>query len=1143
MLAPILKEAAILRDWQSIYPLDADLRLQAYTRASTLVEELRTQKGNPSLSGFTGQLLNAYRLTSPQGLALMELAESYLRIPDMPTRLELLRDKIATQDWLNEPCRDWLAKDKSLKLKCVAYALVLAKYLLADKGREKSVKPSLLATALCKAFEVGLRLMANQFVAAQNIGKAYARADKFANRRFSFDMLGEAARCESDARRYFENYKNAIKYIGERTKSKNAATPPHQNKHGVSVKLSAIYSRYEVLQKENVLQVLLPRLCELLELCKFYNIGLTIDAEEALRLELSLTLVESVLKSGVCQQWQGLSIVVQAYNKQAPQVVNKLIELAESYDSLLAIRLVKGAYWDSEIKTAQVKGLADFPTYTRKNHSDIAYICLADKLLQAAPLIYPQFATHNVYTAIAVTLLAEKYENPLFEFQHIYGMGEALHKQLAEIYGYPCRVYVPVGRYDDLLPYLMRRMLENGANSSFVYQFGDPHADVRDIVKDPYQILRLSNLTSAADILSGSALFAPERINSRGCDLDNYRELSGVLAARDNFKKHAWVWDQGQKSHLNVHNPSNLKDKVGECGKTDKQALAAMAADLQAGQRAWQAITAQARASVLLAIADLYEAHTPELLALLGREAGKTLEDGIDEIREAVDFCRYYASRSIVANKLSKPHAVVLCISPWNFPLAIFSGQVAAALVSGSSVIAKPAEQTSLIARRAIELMHQAGVPQTVLQGAFVKGSETSRHIIRAGLVDMVVFTGSCATAKAIETSIAASPKPDMPLLAETGGINAMIIDSTALIERAVDDVLVSAYRSAGQRCSALRMLYVQEDIYTRFLDMLCEAAKLLNIGDSWDSHCDVGPVIDAAAQARVNDYISAKQSDVLWQATLPQNNGYFVPPTIIKVNGIQDIGEEVFAPVLHVASFAASHLTQIINDINARGYGLTFGLHSRLKGRCAAIADAINVGNVYINRNQIGAVVGCQPFGGHGLSGTGPKAGGLLYLSAFGQAKDDEAILGTHALLSPDGEENLYRISGDKRILCCGTNKMAILRAAGDAAKIGNEVIIAHKDISAKDFADDSTANIEFLHRAAKKTDLARVDAVIWGGDCNKDLTVLRRKAIATKDEVISFALTDSHQNSHHHVLYREKHICTDTTAIGGNPSLLSKS
>ena len=900
----------------------------------------------------------------------------------------------------------------------------------------------------------------------ENITSALSRASaaEKTGYTYSYDMLGEAALTNADAERYYLAYSKAISAIADACTGRDIKKNP-----GISIKLSALFPRYELAQQQRVLDELVPRVLSLVALAKSAGMGLTIDAEEADRLSLSLQVIERIMREPVLAGWEGLGVVVQAYGRRAGDVIDILYALSKQLDRKITLRLVKGAYWDSEIKKAQVKGMTSFPVFTAKTATDVSYIALARRLLGMTDRIYPQFATHNAHTVAAVLHMAP--DTDCFEFQRLHGMGEQLFDIVKNHEDICCRIYAPVGAHKDLLAYLVRRLLENGANSSFVNQIVDEDIPPEDVVKDPF-----ADLPSGVNpiIRPGTDLFDPERCNSKGWDLTHRPTLEAIDLARAPYRASQWhvaplIAANPQIAHsepIRVVNPANHEDLLGSVTFASEAEVAAAIA----AAHPWSVDTAE-RAKVLNNIADLYEAHFGELFALLAREAGKTLPDAVAEVREAVDFLRYYASH---ANE-GAPVGLFTCISPWNFPLAIFTGQIAAALAAGNGVLAKPAEQTCMIAWRAVQLMHQAGVPHEVIQLLPGSGS-VGAQLTRDARIGGVAFTGSTATAQVIRRSMAQHLNPGSPLIAETGGLNAMLVDSTALPEQAIKAVIESAFQSSGQRCSALRCLYVQEEIAEDFKDMLFGAMDELILGDPWELKTDSGPVIDQEALHGIQAHIAKAQAEgrLLKHFASPEN-GTFVGPTVIQVDGITDLAKEVFGPVLHLATFRAHQLEDVIEHINATGYGLTFGLQTRIDDRVQTICAHVSAGNIYVNRNQIGAIVGSQPFGGHGLSGTGPKAGGPYYLERFRQHKcpsptevlSPSATIATATLQQhineavvrlskrsidlpgPTGESNHYSASPRDPILCLGpgaegaAEQAALVHEAGGAAVICDDACV----------------------------------------------------------------------------------------------------
>ncbi|MEM8636703.1 MAG: bifunctional proline dehydrogenase/L-glutamate gamma-semialdehyde dehydrogenase PutA, partial [Pseudomonadota bacterium] len=917
---------------------------------------------------------------------------------------------------------------------------------------------------------------------------------------------------------------------------------------GISIKLSALHPRYEVGQRERVLSELVPKVVELCLLAKAGNIGLNIDAEEAARLELSLDVIKAAFADSRLDGWDGFGVVVQAYGKRAGPVIDWLNALATNYDRRIMVRLVKGAYWDSEIKWAQAEGLRGFPVFTTKAATDISYICCVQKLLSLRARIYPQFATHNAHTMAAVLKLAGG-ETDGYEFQRLHGMGEALHDSVLSNAGTACRIYAPVGVHEDLLAYLVRRLLENGANSSFVNQIVDEDVPPSLIAADPFENIENCRTGCGPGVALPTDLFGARRRNSRGWDVGYERDLQNIMESRNSYVdvSYSLPANSTKREIYSPHDPDTLIGSAREYSRSE-------VTDLIGKTKLWADTGTAQRAKMLRRAADLYEEQFGEIFALLAREAGKTLPDSISELREAVDFLRYYANEAERRGNKS-PVGIFACISPWNFPLAIFTGQIAAALAAGNGVLAKPAEATPLIAGLAVKLMHLAGVPEDVLRLIPGEGAVVGAELTSDSRIGGVCFTGSTATAQAIHRSMAEHLYPGAPLIAETGGLNAMIVDSTALPEQAVSDIVVSAFQSAGQRCSALRVLYLQEDVSEKFLNMLFGAMDQLKIADPWKFETDVGPVIDAAAQAKIDAHIAEARADgrVLKEMARPQD-GCFVGPTVIRVDGIEDLTEEVFGPVLHVATFDPADLGRVTAAINNSGYGLTFGLHTRIDDRVEDITRSIRAGNIYVNRNQIGAIVGSQPFGGEGLSGTGPKAGGPLYLDRFYAAQSDgmggsasgpavsretlqaalDALpdpsnkrLSSEDLPGPTGESNRLSIFPRGRVLCLGPGFEQAKRQAEAVEARGCRALIVAENAKSG-FAGHVSPDV--------LTSLEGIDLVAWWGD--EETARAYRKALAARRGAILPLITGSNLGEY---CLREQHICIDTTAAGGNASLLA--
>lgn len=973
--------------------------------AASLVEALRAKRRGGGVEG----LIQEFSLSSQEGVALMCLAEALLRIPDRATRDALIRDKIGKGDW-----KAHLGGGKSLFVNAATWGLLITGKLTSTSSEATLSKAltRLLATGgeplVRKGVDMAMRLMGEQFVTGETIGEALANSRKFEAKgfRYSYDMLGEAAATMEDADAYVRLYEQAIQAIGQASNGRGIYEGP-----GISIKLSALHPRYSRAQQELVMTELLPRLKGLLVLARQYDIGVNIDAEETDRLELSLDILEALCFAPELAGWNGIGFVVQAYQKRCPHVIAWLIDLARRSRHRLMVRLVKGAYWDSEVKRAQIDGMEGYPVYTRKVHSDVSYLACARKLLSAPDAIYPQFATHNAQTAASIYHFAgNNYYRGQFEFQCLHGMGEPLYEEItAGKYQRPCRVYAPVGSHETLLAYLVRRLLENGANTSFVNRIGDPAVPVESLTVDPVEETRavaeregMPLGTPHPRIPLPRALFGDERLLAQGLDLANEQRLASLTAGLLHSVAQVWqaapligdgraetVWPAERLQP--VCNPADHRDVVGQVVEADAADIDAALAAAAATEPIWQATAPAERAQCLCRAADLLESRMQQLMGLIVREAGKSLPNAVSEVREAVDFLRYYAAqvREGFANDTHRPLGTVLCISPWNFPLAIFTGQVAAALAAGNAVLAKPAEQTPLIAAAAVRILREAGVPAGAIQLLPGRGETVGAALVADARVQGVLFTGSTEVARILQATLAQRVNRHgrpVALIAETGGQNAMVVDSSALAEQVVADVLASAFDSAGQRCSALRVLCLQEEAADRIQHMLEGAMQTLRVDRPDHLHTDVGPVIDAPAREVIEAHIARLREEGCRVLQTPVSEGagqgHFVPPTLIEIGSLGQLRREVFGPVLHVLRYRREELPALIDAINATGYGLTFGVHTRIDETVAQVTQAVHAGNLYVNRNVIGAVVGVQPFGGEGLSGTGPKAGGPLYLS-----------------------------------------------------------------------------------------------------------------------------------------------------------------
>ncbi len=964
---------------------DLETRRAVDDRARKLVRGMRAER---SALGGVEDFLHEFSLSSREGLAVMALAESLLRVPDDATADQLIVDKLAAGDFSHHA-----AESDVLLVQACAFALGFSARLVGQgepRGLVADLARRMGVPALRVAARQAMRLMGAHFVFGETIGDALARA-KGRRERFSFDMLGEGARSAADARRYFDAYATAIEAIGAQ-----AGAKPLPQRPGISVKLSALHPRYEAISRERVLRELPPRILELARLARARDLAFTIDAEEADRLELSLDVIARVVADPSLSGWEGFGLAVQAYQKRAGAVIDYALALAETHDRRFMLRLVKGAYWDSEIKRAQERGLADYPVFTRKAMTDLNYDACAAQLLRARRL-YPQFATHNARSVAEILTRAGKRRD--YEFQRLHGMGEPLFEALAAMSDAPVRVYAPVGPHRDLLAYLVRRLIENGANSSFVARAADPETPVETLIANPHDTIGDADHARHPRLPLPAQIYEPLRGNSRGVELGDRTALAALLAeigaARGPYEARPSISAEAPPRPVVSPIDGGAIGLVAEC---DEKTVRAMMAGAARAFPAWNATPVETRARIFERAADLLEARRGVFLALLQSEAGKTLDDALAELREAADMCRYYANQArLICREFSLPgptgednrlryggRGVFVCISPWNFPLAIFLGQVAAALVAGNAVVAKPAEQTPLVAARAVALLYEAGLPRAALQLATGAG-DVGAALVADPHTSGVVFTGSVEVAQHINRALAARAGALAPLIAETGGVNAMIVDSTALIEQAVDDVLASAFRSAGQRCSALRLLCVQEDIAPAVLATLIGAVKELRVGDPCEIGVHVGPAIDAEAKEKLDRYVARAKADgrLLYAGEAP-GQGTFVAPAIVRLDRPADLREEVFGPVLHVATWRAGDFEALVGEIQASGYGLTFGLETRIEERMQEAARLAPAGNIYVNRNMIGAVVGSQPFGGFGLSGTGPKAGGPDYLRRF---------------------------------------------------------------------------------------------------------------------------------------------------------------
>ncbi len=1185
----LASESSIVEELIGAASFSKQERADISTMAADLVTRVRASSSPSMMENFLAE----YGLTTREGVALMCLAEALLRVPDAETIDDLIEDKISPGNWGQH-----LGHSGSALVNASTWALLLTGKIVAaedDKGLRqalhglvKRMGEPLVRNAVAQA----MRELGRHFVLGTNIEKACKRARELEKQgyTYSYDMLGEAARTDADARRYHLAYSDAITAMASDCRHADTRDNP-----GISVKLSALHARYEIGQYERVMDELLPRVESLAMLACSANMGFNIDAEEADRLDISLDVIEAVLANPALRGWNGFGVVVQAFGKRAAPVLDWLYALAQKLDRRIMVRLVKGAYWDTEIKRAQVLGLADYPVFTRKVNTDLSYLACARKLLGMTDRIYPQFATHNAHSVAAVLNLAGEQHD--FEFQRLHGMGEALHDHVHRQHAARCRIYAPVGKHQDLLAYLVRRLLENGANSSFVNQIVDTSITPQSIARDPVDSIAALEKISNEKIPLPIDLYGDARRNSTGWDITDLTTLSGLHQQREGLLARTWqarpltAGENNDQDSREIFNPAAAEDYVGSVIDASSATVEIALQAAVAGFDGWSQTDVKIRVECLQRAADLYEANAAELFALLAREAGKTWLDAVGEVREAVDFARYYASQ---AERLAAGHrarGVIACVSPWNFPLAIFSGQIFAALAAGNCVIAKPAEQTSLIAAFAADLMHQAGIPRSALQLLPGSGAVVGAALSADSRIDGICFTGSTATAMHINRNMARHLPAQAPLIAETGGLNAMLVDSSALPEQVVRDVLASAFQSAGQRCSALRMLYLQEDVADKILEMLFGAMDQLKIDNPWYLATDVGPVIDSASKQKIENHCQrmAEQGRLLKALAVPES-GLFVAPSVIRLDGIDQLEEEIFGPVLHVARFAASDINAVVDAINAQGYGLTFGVHTRVDARVEQVVKRIQAGNVYVNRNQIGAVVGTQPFGGEGLSGTGPKAGGPWYLPRFlsyplshgnqpetnridmaalesllaqvlqgggrNQSVDiallhriarqqgiewqGRSIIEIESMPGPTGETNQLSAHPRGLVLCLGPGRDQALSQALSALAQKNLVLLVAEQgdqlaalLSENGFPVSGTDG----HLDADTLrEIDGIDAVMSQAQASQ-LQAYRVALAERQAKLIPLICEDGVLDR----LIVERHLCIDTTAAGGNASLIA--
>jgi RHH-type proline utilization regulon transcriptional repressor/proline dehydrogenase/delta 1-pyrroline-5-carboxylate dehydrogenase len=1136
---------------------------QARSLARQLAHTLRHRDSNAGKAGLVQNLLQEYSLSSQEGVALMCLAEALLRIPDQATRDALIRDKIANGQW-----QQHLGKSPSLFVNAATWGLLLTGRLVAthsETGLSSAIGRLLAAGGeplIRKSVDMAMRMLGEQFVSGQTIAEALVAGESRETHGFrhSYDMLGEAAMTANDASRYLRHYEDAIHAIGAAANGRGIYDGP-----GISIKLSALHPRYQRSQIDRVMNELYPLLVRLCSLAKRYDIGLNIDAEEADRLELSLDLLERLCHEPQLQSWHGLGFVVQAYQKRCPAVITYLIDLAQRSQRRLMVRLVKGAYWDTEIKRAQVDGLSSFPVYTRKPHTDLSYLACARLLLDAPDAVYPQFATHNARTVASIYHMAgaDRYVAHQYEFQCLHGMGEPLYEQIVTASDprlrRPCRIYAPVGTHETLLAYLVRRLLENGANTSFVNQMADPRIDLDTVIEDPLEHIRLNAIESGAvgashpAIALPSDLYGPERRNSVGLDLSDESVLRDLSI-------------RFRETSLSLA-PNATLASLPDASAGQIDAALAIASD---HAPVWAQSDVKVRARALEQAADQFQARLPELCALLILEAGKTTANAIGEVREAIDFLRYYAAQARTHLHAGAHRALgpVVCISPWNFPLAIFAGQVSAALAAGNVVLAKPAEQTPRIARLAVQILHDAGIPRPALQYLPGDGATVGARLVASPAVRGVLFTGSTDVARLLQKALIGRTDTEghaVPLIAETGGQNAMIVDSSALLEQVTADILASAFDSAGQRCSALRVLCVQEDSADSLIRMLLGAMAELRVGRPDFLSTDIGPVIDAEAKAGIDHHVEHMRAkgfrihQIAGHNEHPWQDGHYVLPTVIEIPDLTVLEREVFGPVLHVVRYAREQLAQLLEQINATGYALTLGLHTRIDETIDQVVGTARAGNIYVNRNMVGAVVGVQPFGGEGLSGTGPKAGGPLYLyrllshrpvnawrtalpsrPADNTASDHPAPEYTVDLRGPTGERNQYRLEARRAVLCLANDDADRNRQMQAVLEVGARIIWP------------ATATPHYLGLSPHQRDQVSLSRDWTASDTDFDVVLLhgdqaQLQAVQTKlaqrpGAIVSVVhcLPGSTAIPMERLLV-ERSLSINTSAAGGNATLMS--
>ena len=1215
-----LNEAEAVSKLLSIAKQSPETVQKVQNLAIKIAQNLRDREASKGKAGIVQGLLQEFSLSSNEGVALMCLAEALLRIPDKKTRDLLIKDKINQGNW-----KEHLGQSNLMFVNAATWGLIVTDKLIATP--DKTTLSTLLTQVIGKfgkaiirkSVDTAMRIMGEQFVTGETIQQALDNSQRLFSKgfRYSYDMLGEAALTDQDAEAYFKDYLNAIKYIGEASSGQGI-----YKSSGISIKLSALHPRYQRAQIARVYDELYPKLLELVQLAKHYNIGINIDAEESERLELSLGLLEKLCYEPSLNGWNGIGFVIQAYQKRCYYLIDYIVDLAKRSHHRLMIRLVKGAYWDSEIKKGQVDGLSDYPVFTRKVYTDLSYLACAKKLLQAEKEVFPQFATHNAQTLSAIYYMAnpETYHSEQYEFQCLHGMGEPLYEQVVGDkaegkLGITCRIYAPVGNHETLLAYLVRRLLENGANTSFVNRIADKSISIEDLVANPFDevtdIAQKEHKVGLPHHLINlpKFLYGTERKNSSGYDLNNDSVLSQLSAKVHELSVKTWHATPLLASYQNdlvpfspntvIKNPSNHLDVVGHCCEADLDDVDIALNFASTANERWSITPIANRASLLLKAADELEAQMEDFMVLLARESGKTYLNSIAEVREAVDFLRYYASQALNLKNPNKPAlGTVLCISPWNFPLAIFLGQISAALVAGNTVIAKPAEQTPLVAAEAIRLLWQAGIPKDVVQLIPGAGEIVGAALSQDNRIRGIMFTGSTEVAKILQKTISkrvsVTGQP-IPLIAETGGQNALIVDSSALTEQVVLDVVSSAFDSAGQRCSALRILCVQEDAYDNVITMLKGATEQLNVGDPLLLCTDIGPVIDHESKQNIMGHIKTMKSKgypihqfyLNTQDKIQENTqSTFVIPTIIELPNLNELKREIFGPVLHIIKYKYGELEALLDAINDKGYGLTMGLHTRIDETITKVIAKAKVGNLYINRNIVGAVVGVQPFGGEGLSGTGPKAGGPLYLhklmegaknsdlqQPFGTVSEipndffiglNEANLfkewvnefdssitlesnqdAIHAnkgylLPGPTGESNSYYIVSRDHILSLAANLEDQIHQIYTILSIGSQVCVLQESPFVQDAYNELSPKLKKQITVFEKFEDVKCDVIIHHGNESELIQLQFNSSQKLKNIVTIVHLSSGETQIPLTHLVHERAVSINTTAAGGNTSLM---